>query len=302
MSEPTINTDQDNSLSSSSKDLLLPETMVEQVNSTSENILQPKMENHTVDDIVLPTGIDTGGEFRFVMDGGDAGMVRKLLEQGASANTKTESDNYRPLHYALIKRREDYVEALVQHGAATNARDENGRLPLLLASRLGLAKSVGLLLDHGARPFQPLTPAKWSSLHVAAHNGNKDCVAMILEKVPSLLNVTSAKSSMNTPLHVATSAGHVNIVDQLLLAGAKVNERNKPVGHTPLHIAARLGLTEICAMLLDAGANPILSERGATKRNALAIARDYKNNDCITLLLLATNDAMVDDDHDWIGD
>ena len=48
MSEPTIDTDQDNSLSSSSKDLLLPETMVGQVNSTSENILQPKMENHTV--------------------------------------------------------------------------------------------------------------------------------------------------------------------------------------------------------------------------------------------------------------
>jgi ankyrin repeat protein len=272
--------------------------------ATATTILQPPttMENHQVDDIVLPTGIDTGGEFRFVMDDGDAVMVRKLLEQGASANTKTETDDYLPLHYALIKRREDYVEALVEHGAAPNARDEKGRLPLLLASRLGLAKSVGLLLDHGARPYQPLTPAKWSCLHVAAHNGKEDCVAIILAKVPALLHIPTAKTSLNTPLHVATSAGHVRIVHQLLSAGAKVDVRNKPVGHTPLHIGARLGHTEICAMLLDAGANTVLAEKGATKRNALAIARDYKHNDCITLLLLATNDAILDEEHVMIED
>ena len=262
----------------------------------------PRMEEHTVDAPVLPTGIDTGGEFKFVMDDGDAAMVRKLLEQGASANTKAETDHYRPLHYALIKRREDYVAHLVEFGAATNARDENGRLPLLLASRLGLAKSLGLLIDHGARPYQPLTPAKWSALHVAAHNGHEDCVTMLLEKVPELLNVPTARTSMNTPLHIATTAGHIRIVDQLLSAGAKVNKRNKPVGHTPLHIGARYGHTEICAMLLDAGANPILSEKGATKRNALAIARDYKNNNCITLLLLATNDALLDEEREWIED
>ena len=43
-------------------------------------------------------------------------------------------------------------------------------------------------------------------------------------------------------------------------------------------------------MLLDAGADPTLCEKGATKRSSLAIARDYKHNDCITLLLQATED------------
>lgn len=252
--------------------------------------IQTKMDNFVMDAEVLPTGIDTGGEFRFVMDEGDANMVRKLLEQGASANTKAESDRYRPLHYALIKRREDYVEHLVEFGAATNARDENGRLPLLLASRLGLAKSVENLLKFGARPYQPLTYSKWSALHVSAHNGKEECVAILLAKVPGLLNIKTAKDSLETPLHIATRAGHVRIVDMLLLAGAKVDERNKPVGHTALHIGARLGHTQICAMLLDAGADPTLCEKGATKRSSLAIARDYKHNDCITLLLQATED------------
>jgi ankyrin repeat protein len=284
-------------------DLSSPEEEKDEDFDVSSKILVPplptKMDEFQMDDVVVPTGIDTGGEFRFVMDEGDAVMVRKLLEQGASANTKAESDHYRPLHYALIKRREDYVESLVEFGAATNARDENGRLPLLLASRLGLAKSVELLLDHGARPYQPLSFSKWSSLHVAAFHDNEDCVDVILNKVPGLLNVTTAKDSLDTPLHIATKAGHVRIVDMLLLAGAKVDERNKPVGHTPLHVGARLGHTQICAMLLDAGADPTLSEKGATQRNALAIARDYKHNDCISLLLQATEDRVRYDDDDY---
>ena len=265
------------------------------VRSHALDILAPptKMDEFRIDDPVLPTGIDTGGEFRFVMDDGDAVMVRKLLEQGASANTKAESDHYRPLHYALIKRREDYVESLVEFKADTNARDENGRLPLLLASRLNLARSVELLLDYGAKPFQPLSFSKWSCLHVAAHHGNEPVVDIILKKVPALLNITTAKDSMETPLHLATRSGHIGVVWQLIEAGAKVDERNRPVGHTPLHISARMGHTEICAMLLDAGADPTLAESGATKRNALAISRDFKWNDCISLLLEATRNSML---------
>ena len=70
------------------------------------------MEDPRPDEPVFATGVDTGGEFRFIMDGGNADEVRKLLEQGASANTKADHDQYLPLHYALVKRRDDMVEAL----------------------------------------------------------------------------------------------------------------------------------------------------------------------------------------------
>ena len=123
--------------------------------SVSNAILVGRMEDPRRDPPVPRTGVDTGGEFRFVMDEGDADQVRKLLEQGASANTKADHDKYLPLHYALVKRREDMVSALLEHGAVPHARDENGRLPLLLATRLGLADSVGMLLRAGAVHSSP---------------------------------------------------------------------------------------------------------------------------------------------------
>ena len=50
--------------------------------SVSNAILVGRMEDPRRDPPVPRTGVDTGGEFRFVMDEGDADQVRKLLEQG----------------------------------------------------------------------------------------------------------------------------------------------------------------------------------------------------------------------------
>ncbi len=256
----------------------------------SASILSPPKMEAPVHEPVPKTGLDTGGEFRFVMDEGDAKKVRQLLEQGASANCKADHDMYRPLHYALVKRRPDFVKPLLEHGAAPNSRDENGRLPLLLASRLGLSGCVRMLLQAGARVFQPLNERRWSALHVSAHCGHEPCVEAILELAPELLNVTSCRQTLDTPLHLATRSGHLGVVAQLLAAGAAVDPKNKPLGHTPLHDAATLGHTEITELLLDYGADAELPEAGSTKRSALALARDYKHNDCITVLLAATQD------------
>uniref|UniRef100_A0A672H784 Uncharacterized protein n=1 Tax=Salarias fasciatus TaxID=181472 RepID=A0A672H784_SALFA len=43
-----------------------------------------------------------------------------------------------------------------------------------------------------------------------------------------------------TALHLASSSGHREVVEELLKAGADVNLQNN-VGDTPLHIAARTG-------------------------------------------------------------
>ena len=262
--------------------------------SLSSSILVGRMEEPRPDEPVFATGVDTGGEFRFIMDGGDADAVRKLLEQGASANTKADHDRHLPLHYALTKRREDMVEALLDHGAMPHARDENGRLPLLLASRLGLSDSVGMLLKSGARPFQPLNERSWSALHVAAHYGHLECVEVILEHCQELLNVRSSKDTADTPLHLASRGNHIEIVELLLSSGAEVNLTNQPLGHTPLHVAASMGNTEITEILLSYGADPNLKEKASTRRCPLEIARDHKHNDCITVLLDAMEVTVED--------
>ena len=117
------------------------------------------------------TGEYYPGEFRFAMDSGEAGKVAALLQQGASANSRVKSDPYPPLHYAIIKNRPDYVELLLEHGAAPNMPDQHGKLPLHHAARMGQFPSVRLLLANGANPQIPLTKRGWNVLHVCSFHG-----------------------------------------------------------------------------------------------------------------------------------
>jgi ankyrin repeat protein len=60
---------------------------------------------------------------------------------------------------------------------------------------------------------------------------------------------------LNTPLHLASVAGHEPIVKILLRGGADPNIANS-MGTTPLHWASENGRTSIVKILLCGGANP----------------------------------------------
>ena len=61
------------------------------------------------------------------------------------------------------------------------------------------------------------------------------------------------------PLHKAAAGGYWKTVEQLLVAGADVNEEDSH-GATPLHVAALYGQTHVAVVLLDAGAEVNASE------------------------------------------
>ena len=94
--------------------------------------------------------VETGGEFRFAMDSGEAGKVAALLQQGASANSRVKSDPYPPLHYAIIKNRPDYVELLLEHGADLNALTNTNSSPLHCACFEGHKDLSLYLIELGA--------------------------------------------------------------------------------------------------------------------------------------------------------
>ena len=71
----------------------------------------------------------------------------------------------------------------------------------------------------------------------------------------------------NTPLHKASSGGHLEVVNALLAHGANVNGAKKYginiliilvydmiIGDTPLHVASKNGHLEVVQFLLAAGA------------------------------------------------
>jgi ankyrin repeat protein len=55
-----------------------------------------------------------------------------------------------------------------------------------------------------------------------------------------------------TPLHVASQAGPLDIARMLIEHGAEVSAQDK-IGQTPLHLASQAGRLEIARMLIESG-------------------------------------------------
>jgi len=89
-------------------------------------------------------------------------------------------------------------------------------------------------------------------LHIAASEGHVDMVKLLLEHGAN----PNVRDEVGwTPLHWAASKGHVDVVELLLKHGANPNAQSKS-GETPLHIAASMGRVDVARLLLEHGANP----------------------------------------------
>lgn len=87
----------------------------------------------------------------------------------------------------------------------------------------------------------------------ACASGKLDIVKQRLEERPE--DIDEPDHAMNTPLHAASIAGHLDIVKLLLDAGCVVDPVNL-ARDTPLHDAIDNGHLECVKSLLSAGANP----------------------------------------------
>ena len=102
-----------------------------------------------------------------------------------------------------------------------------------------------------------------SSLHIAADNGHRDLVDMLLR---SGSIVDEPDSEGNTPLHRATNKRKLDVIQRLLRQGADPNLMNT-AGRTPVHIAVSTGSIKIVETLLRFGGD--LNRRARRKRSRL---------------------------------
>ena len=100
--------------------------------------------------------------------------------------------------------------------------------------------------------------------------------------------MNQANNHSNTPLYVASSTGHTEIVTTLLAANADVNQTNND-GATPLVVACGNGHNEVITALLAANAdvNHAESTQGGT---ALQLASAGGKAEIVRMLLAAHAD------------
>ncbi len=159
---------------------------------------------------------------------GNKEQISTLLQQGADINER-DSIGWTPLFYAYISSDRDFhvAKILLEHGALTNLRDNDG---------------------------DPL-------LHLAVKNGNTAALSLLLNQE---IDITVTNAYKQTALHTLSYAYmdyERDVVDKANLLHARgidVNQRDTN-GATALHYAV-MGSPDLFDWLLRNGAQPYLSD------------------------------------------
>ncbi|XP_072522980.1 caskin-2 isoform X1 [Salminus brasiliensis] len=175
----------------------------------------------------------------------------------------------RPLHYAAWQGKADSVLMLLRAGASVNGVSQDGQIPLHLAAQYGHYEVSEMLLQHQSNPCM-VNKAKKTPLDLACEFGRLK-VAQLLLSSNMVVALLEGNGRDNTPLHLAARNGHKDIIRLLLKAGIDINRTTK--AGTSLHEAALYGKTEVVKLLLDAGID--VNIRNTYNQTALDIVNQF---------------------------
>lgn len=132
------------------------------------------------------------------------------------------------------------VRICIEYGADPNA---NQGQPIITAARNdNWGKVVARLLEYGADPNLRKTPDWYSAIMGAAENNRVNNVEQLIRAGAKVNEECGPPDLAATALTLAVRASHVDVVQTLLKAGAKPNQKISTTGKTALHVAAECEL------------------------------------------------------------
>lgn len=166
------------------------------------------------------------------------------------------------LHAALRHRRGNMALQLLDR-CPSDARDDQGNTPLMLAAKMGLKDLVGKLLAKNKSLVDAQNSEGQTALHLAARE-YPDIVKVLID-ADTALDLTD--HSGQTPLHYAADQDTAKSVERLLAAGADPNVQDAD-GKIPLHLTVNLQGARLeaarCLLTADRLDPNVFSEEGLT--------------------------------------
>jgi ankyrin repeat protein len=213
---------------------------------------------------------------------GSTEIVQLLLQAGARLDADAR-DQDTPLHEAAGEGKTAVVQMLLAAGADVNMGDRTHMTPLIDAVHGGSVETTKFLLEHGADVHK----ATWreSPLSAAVSKGTPAMVALLIGAGADVNTeaIGGAHSEPRPLLTIAGERGNLEILGQLLSAGAKVDAGSKRIP-SALENAVNGGHVEAVRLLLAAGADA--RARLAYKEDTLLhLAAKKGQLDAIKLLL-----------------
>ena len=231
---------------------------------------------------VNASDVDSQSALIIASENNDVELAQILLNDKANPNHQ-RNDSSTSLHIASYNNYNELAVVLIEFGADPLIKNNKGDTPflssvrnnmlmvvklilpnislsilpsvLLPACRLGYVEMISYLLQH-------IDPPSAKPIHLSYANG--DLASVAEQIVSSGTNVDSHIVLGITPLMIASSCGHVEIVECLIQAEADVNITDQD-GFPPLAYAIT-GSKSIAVVecLLQAGADPSIRVEGVT--------------------------------------
>ncbi len=190
--------------------------------------------------------------------------VMTLLANGADPRAVDAAGNT-ALHHAA-RSTDPGVAALLRDAAAEiDALNHDGQTPLAIACAAGNWRLARFLLERGAQA----EPAGGQPTLLSAAAGDEDDPAGVQLLLKHKARIDARDARGRSALHEAALAGHVDIADALLAAGADLHARDARQ-RTPFLEAAQSGSLPLLERFAEA--KPDFKAADADSRNALLLA------------------------------
>ncbi|XP_073344802.1 transient receptor potential cation channel subfamily A member 1-like [Pagrus major] len=182
---------------------------------------------------------------------GDLALLENLVKKSPEVLSEKDECGASPLHHAAAGGYITLIQFIttVKEPQGLNCCDEQGNGPLHWAVENNKAESCRALLDLGADP-NLLNTALMSPLHLAVSLGHNNLVELLLSYSTTDANLQGDLG--NTPVILACSINNFEALSILIKHGARLCKQNK-LGHFPIHAAAFAGAKKAMEVILKNG-------------------------------------------------
>ena len=188
---------------------------------------------------------------------GEPAIVRRFLETNDIDLNQEDEDGFSPLMAAASEDEVAIAELLLEAGADVNYFNRHGWTALTEAADEGALQTARLLIKYEADVNLRGAGAHHTPLSIAASEGHVEMIVLLVGAGGDVFQIQGGGG----PLQSAAEEGQLAIVKQLIGLGADVNAINTR-GRTALSYAAEERHTEVVRYLLDQGARADIADRG----------------------------------------
>lgn len=162
-------------------------------------------------------------------------MLKTLIDHGANVNA-VDAENKTPLHIAIENQHEEIIKILLCHpNIDLKLRDKAGNTCFATALTFRNHKAAQAILERLPNAAEQMDQRGRNFLHIAIM---KDDLESVLFLLSIQVDVNSRVHDVNQtpPLHLAAASKNDMLVRNLILAGARINDKDA-TSKMALHIA-----------------------------------------------------------------